>query len=58
MNTDLDTSQQIEAFYHYLEDSGDSRNQSTAGAYAHTEEEWEAFQSGWNAAKQHFKVQE
>jgi len=57
MKHDFETEEQAEAFYKFLEATSEHR-QKFRNAFAHNELEWEAFQAGWNAAKQNFKVQE
>lgn len=56
---DYDTQEQCDAFEEYLKEFPHGRVQHPAnGAYGYKEEEWDAFQSGWNAAKKHFLVVE
>lgn len=56
---DWDTAEQIDLFYEYLEISAEIEDrQRYNDAFGHSEAEWEAFQYGWNAAKQHFGIKE
>lgn len=55
MKQDFDIPEQCDTFYVFLEATSDDRQKFRNG-YSHSELEWEAFQAGWNAAKQHFKV--
>jgi len=56
---DWDTAEQCDLFYEYLEISADINDRVKVNdAYGYSESEWEAFQYGWNAAKQHFGVEE
>ena len=57
MKLDFDTQEQCDAFDAFLKATGENR-QKFRNAFAYNELEWEAFQAGWNAAKQHFKVEE
>lgn len=57
MKHDFDTPEQCDAFYVFLEATSDDR-QKFRNAFAHNELEWEAFQAGWNAAKEYFEVSE
>ena len=57
MKHDFETQEQAEAFYKFLEATSEHR-QKFRNAFAHNELEWEAFQAGWNAAKQQFGVTE
>lgn len=57
MKYDFETQEQSDAFYVFLEATSEHR-QKFRNAFAHNELEWEAFQAGWNAAKQQFKVEE
>lgn len=55
MNKDWDTPEQCDMFDDYLEVSADINDRvKWNNAYGYAECEWEAFQYGWNAAKQHF----
>jgi hypothetical protein len=54
---DWDTEPQIDMFDVYCEDTIHNRFRVHEG-YSYREEEWEAFQYGWNAAKEHFGVKE
>ena len=59
MKKDWDTEEQVDMFDKFLDDTSDSRPHSVmTGAYGYDELEWEAFQYGWNAAKEHFGVEE
>jgi len=59
MNDDWDTQEQSDMFDIYLADTSSGRSHSIiTGAPGYDELEWEAFQSGWNAAKKHFGVEE
>ena len=59
MKQDWDTAEQSDMFDKFLDDTSDSRLHSVmTGAYGYDELEWEAFQTGWNAAKKHFGVEE
>jgi hypothetical protein len=59
MIRDYDTQEQCDAFELYLKEFPYGRVQHPAnGAYGYNEQEWDAFQSGWNAAKKHFGVEE
>ena len=53
---DKDTQEQCDLFDEYLEEYHDGRTKHSLGAYGYDEQEWEAFQSGWNASKKHFGV--
>jgi hypothetical protein len=54
---DWDTQAQIEMFDYYLATSADIEDRiQINNALSYSECEWEAFQSGWNAAKQYFQV--
>lgn len=55
---DRDTQAQNDMFEEYLTEYSDGRRQHHTGTYGYDEAEWEAFQSGWNAAKKHFGVTE
>lgn len=55
MKHDFDTPEQCDAFDAFLEATSDDR-QKFRNAFAYNELEWEAFQAGWNAAKQQFRV--
>lgn len=57
MKEDFDTWPQIDSFNVYLRETGEDR-QHVGDAYGYGEEEWEAWQAGWNAAKKHFGVEE
>jgi len=52
---DFETEEQSDAFYVFLEATSEHR-QKFRNAFAHNELEWEAFQAGWNAAKDFFGV--
>jgi hypothetical protein len=55
---DYDTMAQVEMFDHYLAASADVEDRTLHGrGYSYAECEWEAFQSGWNAAKLYFTVE-
>ena len=57
MIRDHDTQEQCDAFDLYLKEfSCDRFQHPKSGAYGYDEQEWDAFQYGWNAAKQHFEV--
>jgi hypothetical protein len=57
MRKDWDTQEQCDLFDEFLKDTSDSRSHSfMTGAHGYDELEWEAFQYGWNAAKEHFGV--
>lgn len=58
MTEDWDTQEQCDMFDEYLKDTSSGRSISLFGARGYDELEWEAFQSGWNAAKKHFGVRE
>jgi hypothetical protein len=52
---DWDTQAQCNLFDEYLETSADIEDRSKINkGYSYNECEWEAFQHGWNACKQHF----
>lgn len=54
---DYDTQAQIELFDRYLAATADIEDRTQVNmALSYSECEWEAFQSGWNAAKQYFQV--
>lgn len=55
MKHDFETEEQSDAFYVFLEATSEHR-QKFRNAFAHNELEWEAFQAGWNAAKDFFGV--
>lgn len=57
MKHDFETQEQSDAFYVFLESTGEDR-QKFKGGFGYNELEWEAFQAGWNAAKQQFKVED
>ena len=57
MKLDFDTQEQSDAFDAFLKATGENR-QKFRNAFAYNELEWEAFQAGWNAAKQQFRVTE
>lgn len=54
---DFDTWPQINTFNEYLRETGEYR-QRVGAALGYKEEEWEAWQAGWNAAKKQFGVEE
>ena len=55
---DYDTQAQCEMFDYYLAMSAGIEDRIQVNkAFSYSECEWEAFQSGWNAAKTYFKVQ-
>jgi hypothetical protein len=60
MKEDFDTLPQNGAFDEWTRLTADlySRQRHHNGAVGYDEVEWEAFQSGWNAAKQHFGIEE
>ena len=59
MKRDYDTHEQIDMFDEYLKDTAELHDRTKVGrAYGYDEREWEAFQEGWNAAKQHYGVEE
>ena len=58
MKQDWDTPEQVDAFDEYVKDNPDGRSVSPSGALGYDDEEWVAFQYGWNAAKKHFGVKE
>ena len=54
---DYDAQAQCEMFDDYLHQSAGIEDRTLHGrGYSYAECEWEAFQSGWNAAKQYFTV--
>jgi hypothetical protein len=54
---DYDTQAQCEMFDEYLHQSAGIEDRFKVNkAYSYSECEWEAFQYGWNAAKQYFLV--
>jgi len=55
MNEDFDTVPQIDLFNVYLRETDEDR-QRVGPALGYAEEEWEAWQAGWNAAKKYFGV--
>ena len=57
MKKDFDTWPQIDSFDEYVDGNCEDRQQTLSGAYGYGEEEWEAFQAGWNAAKKHFGIE-
>jgi hypothetical protein len=57
MKQDHDTIEQNAMFEQYVIENSDGRQQHHTGTYGYDEAEWEAFQAGWNAAKQHFGVE-
>ena len=57
MKLDFDTQEQSDAFDAFLKATGENR-QKFRNAFAYNELEWEAFQAGWNAAKEQFRVTE
>ena len=57
MIDDFDTQPQCDLFDGYLKDTGEDR-QKYKGSFGYNECEWEAFQAGWNAAKEYFEVSE
>ena len=61
IKSDWDTKDQCDKFDLYVEttaDYHDGRRKHHSGAYGYDDAEWEAFQFGWNAAKEHFGVTE
>lgn len=58
MKRDWDTPEQVEMFEEYIKDYPDGRPVSLSEALGYKDEEWVAFQYGWNAAKKHFGVEE
>ena len=55
---DWDTVEQCELFEAYLEETADVEERQRVGkALGYNEEEWHAFQYGWNAAKTHFGIE-
>ena len=57
MKQDWDTTEQINAFHEYLVNTCEDR-MLVHGRFGYNEEEWEAFQYGWNAAKKYFGIKE
>ena len=54
---DWDTQAQVEMFDHYLVSTYGIENRTQHNmAISYAECEWEAFQTGWNAAKLYFSV--
>ena len=53
-NWQWDTQAQVELFEDYLLDTKELQNRGTPHGYKDCE--WEAFQYGWNAALEHYKV--
>jgi hypothetical protein len=54
---DFDTMAQIELFDYYLAATAEVEDRVQVNmALSYSECEWEAFQQGWNAAKQYFQV--
>ncbi len=60
MKEDIDTEEQCNAFNEWtqLTASFYDRQRHHSGAVGYDEVEWDAFQTGWNAAKKHFGVEE
>lgn len=59
MKKDWETQEQCDMFDNYLAESADIEDRvKINNGYGYSESEWEAFQYGWNAAKQHFGVKE
>ena len=55
---DYDTEAQCNTFGDYLHQSAGIEDRIKINkAYSYQESEWEAFQSGWNAAKVYFTVE-
>lgn len=50
--TAYDTPEQIAAFDVYIKQNPDGRQVHHTGTLGYEEDEWSAFQSGWNAAAQ------
>lgn len=55
---DWDTPEQVDAFDIYLKETSDmfERHTHKPDAFKHSDEEWESFCAGWNAAKKHFSI--
>jgi hypothetical protein len=55
---DRDTQEQVDMFNDYLIITESSADRTRVGSsLSHSEDEWEAFQYGWNACKKHFGVE-
>jgi len=57
-NDDYDTEEQCNAFDEWTKLTADfyDRQRHHSGAVGYDEVEWDAFQTGWNAAKKHFGI--
>lgn len=59
MIRDWDTKAQCDLFDQYLKDTEYGRQvHKPTGTLGYLDEEWLAFQYGWNAAKKHFGIEQ